>query len=236
MIRRTIHKIFPENSTGRIILRIMKQYPLCFFSILAKSFFASARLTKKPFSLCCLVYPGMSVRISVQPGAESRINGFLIFRPFLNGKGISSITLSRNSKLVVNGDFEIGQGVLMWLGSSAEIILGGKLESSGSGITANTIVMAEKQITIGPDTIISWGCTISDSDSHDIMGSERCIPIQIGRHVWIGHDVSIIKGASVPDDCIIAAKSLVTGSKHEPCTLLAGTPAVAKKYNIQWQR
>ena len=124
----------------------------------------------------------------------------------------------------------------MKLGESAEIILGGKQESSGSGITANTVVMAEKRIMIGSDTIISWGCTISDSDFHNILESERCIPVKIGRKVWIGHDVSVIKGAAVPDGCVIAAKSLVNGSRYDPCTLLAGTPATTKKYNVKWER
>lgn len=49
-------------------------------------------------------------------------------------------------------------------------------------------------------------------------------PIVIGRNVWIGANVTILKGVTVGDDAVVAAASVVT--KDVPAgSIVVGSPA-----------
>ena len=54
-------------------------------------------------------------------------------------------------------------------------------------------------------------------------------------HVWIGMGCLILKGAYIPEDCIVAAKSVVCSMKNvNKGSLLGGIPARILKENINW--
>ena len=92
-----------------------------------------------------------------------------------------------------------------------------------------------KNITIGDDVYINFGCVILDcgqvvigsgtligpnvgifSGNHTLDAEERAagglVPkdIRIGERVWIGGNVSIVPGVSIGGDTVIAAGSVVT--------------------------
>lgn len=92
-----------------------------------------------------------------------------------------------------------------------------------------------KNITIGNDVYINFGCVILDcgqirigdntligpnvgifSGNHTTDAEERAVgglipkPVTIGNRVWICGNVSIVPGASIGDDSIIGAGSVVT--------------------------
>ncbi len=92
-----------------------------------------------------------------------------------------------------------------------------------------------QNITIGNDVYINFGCVILDcgqvtignntligpnvgifSGNHTIDAEERAIgglipkPVKIGNRVWICGNVSIVPGASIGDDTVIGAGSVVT--------------------------
>lgn len=48
--------------------------------------------------------------------------------------------------------------------------------------------------------------------------------IVVGNDVWIGRESTIMPGAKIGDGCIVAARSVVTGS-FEPYSVLSGNPA-----------
>lgn len=50
-------------------------------------------------------------------------------------------------------------------------------------------------------------------------------PIIIGQRSFIGSQITILKGAEVPDCCIIGARSLLTKKMDRPYSLYAGVPA-----------
>ena len=47
--------------------------------------------------------------------------------------------------------------------------------------------------------------------------------------MWIGFDVTILKGVTIGEGAVIGAKSVVT-KDVEPWTVVAGNPAVVVKY------
>lgn len=60
---------------------------------------------------------------------------------------------------------------------------------------------------------------------------EEFEPIEIGNDVWIGAGSIILDGVSIGDGAVIAAGSVVT-KDVEPFSLVAGVPAVHKKFKF----
>lgn len=101
-----------------------------------------------------------------------------------------------------------------------------------------------KNITIGDNVYINFGCIILDCSevtigSHTLLGpniglyaanhstdaTERinggCYgkPIHIGNNVWLGGDVKVLQGVTIEDNTIIGARSIVT--KDIPANVIA---------------
>lgn len=94
-------------------------------------------------------------------------------------------------------------------------------------------------ITIGNNCLFSHDIYMRTTDSHSIIDSEGNRinyeeDITIGNHVWIGMQSLVLKGAIVPDDCIVGARSTVTKQTIEPNSLIVGTPAKTIKNDIKW--
>lgn len=99
-----------------------------------------------------------------------------------------------------------------------------------------------KSIIINDDCMLSHDIAIRTTDSHSITDAQgrRINPakdIFIGKHVWIGMECTILKGSTISDNCIVGAKSLVSGSlKSQENSLITGNPAKVIKSNINWHR
>ncbi|WP_293893637.1 acyltransferase [Flavobacterium sp.] len=112
-----------------------------------------------------------------------------------------------------------------------------------TSIEGANFIIAEnnKNIIIGEDCMFSSGIQIEASDSHtifDIDSNERINfgeDIIIGNHVWLGRFVTILKGVTINDNCIIGTKSLVTKST-DTNGLYVGIPAKKIKDNVNWNR
>jgi galactoside O-acetyltransferase len=117
--------------------------------------------------------------------------------------------------------------------------------------------ISRSSITIEDDVTMAWGITLYDHNSHSIYWEERkndnhqCYddylnhngnnvmnkdwtnvvskPIHICSKVWIGYDVTVLKGVTIGEGAVIGAKSVVT--KDVPAwTVVAGNPAqIVKK-------
>ena len=135
-------------------------------------------------------------------------------------------------ELIVNKSFQIGKGCRIYVGENAKIIL-------GSGyITAQTKLLIENGLQIGENCAISWGCEFVDSDYHfiDYDGRSQKDPkIIIGNHVWVGSNVTVLKGVQIPDGCVIASGSVVNKIFTKKNCLIAGNPAKVIKEDITWK-
>ena len=106
---------------------------------------------------------------------------------------------------------------------------------------SNVVINVTKSVNIGKNAQIGWNVEIIDTDGHDIcnMNGEKIntdMPVNIGDDVWIGARAAILKGAKIPDGCIVGYGSLVTKAFTDEHSVIAGTPAKKIKDNVTWRR
>lgn len=101
-------------------------------------------------------------------------------------------------------------------------------------ISASSVISFYKHISFGRDIQFSWDCLVMDSDTHYIFNEKGCVinknkEIVFGDNIWIGYRTTVLKGSLIPNNCVIGANSLVCGSKFEPSTIVADSPATSIK-------
>lgn len=98
------------------------------------------------------------------------------------------------------------------------------------------------EISIGEETIFAIGVVIRVNDRHTIydISSGKVLNkpksgVKIGKHVWLGQEVFIMKDVEIPDGCIVRARSLVTSSSgFNENSVIAGVPARTIRTNVAW--
>lgn len=100
-------------------------------------------------------------------------------------------------------------------------------------------------ITFGNDCLLGGSCVVRDSDGHhlyDCDASNQIVaerankaPVTIGDHVWIGNNVSILKGVSIESNNMISYGSLVTKPIPGSYQIIGGVPAKVIKTNTIWK-
>lgn len=96
----------------------------------------------------------------------------------------------------------------------------------GGGVEFNV----KESVTIGDDCLIASGCRFIDHD-HGMgfgapMRTQLCpvAPIVLGRDVWLGAGVQVLKGVHIGDGAVVAAGGVVTKSVP-PNEIWGGVPA-----------
>lgn len=102
-------------------------------------------------------------------------------------------------------------------------------------------VLFEKKCRIGTDCLFSYNITVRNYDGHKIINTEDSIVtnspgrVEIGDHVWVGEDVTILKNSEICQGSIIGCKALVSGFIPE-YSIAAGIPAKVIRKNTSWIR
>lgn len=84
-------------------------------------------------------------------------------------------------------------------------------------INFGCVILDCAEVTIGAHTLLDPNVGIYTVNhaicaEERIKGGCRCMPVHIGKRVWIGGDAKILAGVTVGDDTIIGAGSVVTKS------------------------
>jgi acetyltransferase-like isoleucine patch superfamily enzyme len=145
----------------------------------------------------------------------------------------TTVHVRNHAELDIKGEVGLGFGVNLIVNDYAKISIGHNTYFAG-----DSKIYASEEITIGSDCAIAWGLTLIDTDFHSVIIEDNkrknSAPINIGNHVWVGADCSILKGVTIGDHSVVAAGSIVT-SDIPPGSLAAGNPARVIKSDINWE-
>lgn len=182
----------------------------------------------------------LKLRIVKDPSAKLLLNDDLIIDSHLYLNGCISLILKANSVLKINGTFNIGQNIGIFLNENALLSIGGADKEEVSGITSDTKIMCYKRISIGRDFLCSWNVYISDCDWHAIYKDGEQITshgaVEIGDHVWIGSNVIINKSTIIGDNVIIGAYTKCSNKKIMEGSIIGGFPPKTISNNMIWRR
>lgn len=132
------------------------------------------------------------------------------------------------------GSVSIGQGTC--LADYVQLVVhGGKL-SIGNDVFIGTgsIIVCQENIVVGNDTLIAEYVVVRDQDhcveTRPVRKSGfHTAPVHIGHDVWIGCKATVLRGATVGDQCVIGAHTLVKSTIPDN-TLAVGVPARVVKH------
>lgn len=95
---------------------------------------------------------------------------------------------------------------------------------SGCGFSG-TVIACGKKVVLGDNVRCGANTLIMDTDWHgDDPRLEPDAPVKIGNNVWLGVNVSVLKGVEIGDGTVVGAGSVVSSSLPAD-VIAAGSPA-----------
>ncbi len=139
-----------------------------------------------------------------------------------------------SGRVAFMGTADIGHGSRISV--TGELVLGRRLI-----IAAESAIVAQHDIHVGDDVLVSWDVLIIDTDAHRIYDAaghhvNAPMPIRIGNSVWLGCRALVLKGVEIADGVVVAAASTVTRSVNTPNAVIGGNPARVLRENVRWKR
>jgi len=123
------------------------------------------------------------------------------------------------------------------LGRFSEIIRMNEINSIPDPDVVNPV---EPCFSLGPGSVITAGHKIDFTDRVDIgrraiiggrnsslwtHNRQKTLPIRIGDFAYVGSEIRMAPGSSIPPRCVVGIGSVITGEIESPGWLIAGVPA-----------
>lgn len=153
----------------------------------------------------------------------------------LNGVQRNYLIFHKGAKLYFDGEANLAKGVSIRMFENAKLEIGDK-------IYANKFlnISCSKNIKIGKNCFIGWNVNLQDADGHKILDADgnrmnENQKIEIGEHVWIAAHATLLKGAIVPDECVVGYKATIAKRLVDKNSIYVGENARKVKENIKWE-
>lgn len=166
-------------------------------------------------------------------------NNYVEFKEPFSIERSFSIVLGNNNNIYFDEFCEVSKMVLE-LGNNNTFISGSY--NWFCNVNLWNTYLNDTKISIGNDCKLSYAVEIKATDAHTVYDKETLEvlnppkDIKIGNHVWISRGCFIIKGAVIPNNCVVGANSLVNKKFEEENCIIAGSPAKIVKREINWSR
>ena len=139
-------------------------------------------------------------------------------------------------KIVLRGKgFHVfGLGTVIKIDRSGILDIGNNFSCHGG----NTFLV-NKSIVIGEDNMWSFDIVTMDTDAHMMFDGEGNFlnpkkEVRIGNGVWVGCRNTILKGASIPDGCVMGSGGIVTKKLEKSGSVYCGNRLVRE--GVIWSR
>ena len=136
--------------------------------------------------------------------------------------------IKKNSKII------LGKSCRIRRNTSFYCYDGGKIEiGNNTFINEGCIISSREGITIGDNCNLGNNISIYDND-HDYkndINSYTTKKVDIGNNVWIGANVTILKGVKIGDNSVIAAGSVVTKNVERNSLFYQKRESIIKEVN-----
>lgn len=177
--------------------------------------------------------PGIKVNVNPEFGGEN----FKIIVGARNRFFSCSITLTKNNII----DIAPSRWKIRKLDLLCEVGSNLIVAQDFSSHSVSMDIQEGKTIRIGKDCQFSSGIKLRTGDGHPIFTSDNVVinrgkDIIVGDHVWVGQDVTLLKGAIIPDGSVVGIGSMVTKAFATDNVVIVGNPARIVKENIHWTR
>ncbi|MBO7537485.1 MAG: hypothetical protein J6T29_04055 [Alphaproteobacteria bacterium] len=121
--------------------------------------------------------------------------------------------------------------------NNSNVKIGNNFSTGGMEIAFS---QGNSSLVIADDCIASSHIIFWVGDGHEILkdGSvinDSPVQVEIGKHSWIGYNSIFTKNASLAENTIVAANSVVTKVFTEKNIVIAGNPAQIVKTDITWR-
>lgn len=171
-------------------------------------------------------------KIDIARNVKFDINGSVVIGARRSSKfsDATKVLVEDWSTLIIKNGFYFNSGSSLWITHSGTLEIDSGFMNEGASITC------ANYIKIGKNLHMAREAAIRDYDGHFIESPfyRTSKPIIIGDNVWIGFGATILKGVTIGEGAIIAARAVVT-KDVPPFSIVAGVPAVVIKENIRWR-
>lgn len=130
-----------------------------------------------------------------------------------------------NTNVKIGNNVKIYNDVKFW--GNGPIVIGNNVKIGDYTMIYSSI---NGGVYIGDDTIIAAKAYIIDMDhgvsKNKLISTQEPIvsPVHIGKDCWLGESVTVLKGATIGDGCVVGAKSLVN-KDIDNYKIVVGIPA-----------
>jgi acetyltransferase-like isoleucine patch superfamily enzyme/GT2 family glycosyltransferase len=132
------------------------------------------------------------------------------------------------------GNVHLGRDALIYPDVHLETQGAGRIDiGDGVVLSRGVHIVAFDRVTLGDGAMVGEYSSLRDAnhrlstDSVRHSGHDHAA-ITVGRNVWIGRGVTVLKGAALGDSCVVAANAVVTRDVAAG-TVVAGVPASVLK-------
>jgi len=151
---------------------------------------------------------------------------YTIMKPWYVHISGNNISIGRSFTAIGEPGNRVEIGVWGRSAGEGRVVIGEScLMSPGSRISASD------EIVLGDGVMLANGAYITDCDwhtIHDRMVRSEPAPVRIGNNVWLGDHATVLKGVTIGDNSVLAARAVVT--RDVPANVVvAGNPAQVVK-------
>ena len=144
-----------------------------------------------------------------------------------------------SNKITINSFCEL-HGVTFWMDDANNSIEIGRCTTMVGPVQLAACENAS--ISIGEDCMFAHDIYVRTTDSHSIIGNSgnrinMAKDVKIGTHVWVGMQSIFLKGSTVGDNSVVAARTIVSSSTpNRQNAIIVGSPARILREDINWCR